>query len=652
MNFKKYLVSATAAALIATSVLSVSNFSAQAADAITPTAGEAVTVASTKLYIPFNVYKAADLAEISSMERSMLTVAEVEKTADGKTFIYANLKSASVWLSFKTEVNGEMKEVETVSEDKAANTKVVKFEVTDLTKAIEANIEIQAGQTKMSHKTFLKFNTAAVAEQAFQVWDKEKAAISMGVTRSVDTKLQIVKEGDKQYAYLKLLTADFWQGLKTEVNGELVEATLVSEDKEANTKVVKFEVPSRDAIIEMESHIVAKYPGGVHDSVYKTYLDLNHVLENGQYKAVETKEFKVWNKEKTASSSMKTYMPTPAKIVKKDGKQYAELAITGANYWKGFKTSVNGELVEATIASEDKLANTRVYRFELPAYNKLIQADVHISVPGVYDTTHTTYLDFANIVKDASTTPAVNPNKVVSTTKYNYSLVTKTKKAKSVANPYVVKPLTVKKTQSGKYYATVKLKNQGMWSALKTEVDGKMVNVTTVSKDVAKKTRTVKFQVKSPTAVVKTTFKLNTKSKKLAGSYTNYFKLGTKYVKAATVTSTKKYNYSALKEDKKSVSATDSYMVKPVTIQKMSDGKYYATLTIKNASLWKSFKTEVNGKLVEVTTVSSDKKKDTKVVKFQVKSPTATIKTSTHIKFNGYDNTYTNYLKLGTEVKK
>lgn len=259
MNFKNYIVSATTAALIATSVLSVSSFTASAVAPTTTTPTTTTTTTTTgvvKSFVPFSVYKAADLKEVSSMARSMVTVAEVEKTADGKIFAYAKINSASVWKSFKTSVNGEMKEVETVSEDKTANTKLVKFEISDLTKAIESDIEIQAGPTLMTHKTFIKFNTAATSEQSLQVWDKEQVAISTGVTRSIDSKIQIVKEGDKQFAYLKLLTATYWQGLKTSVNGEMVEAEVVSEDVAANTKIVKFEVPSRDALIEMASHIV------------------------------------------------------------------------------------------------------------------------------------------------------------------------------------------------------------------------------------------------------------------------------------------------------------------------------------------------------------------------------------------------------------
>lgn len=655
INFKNYLVSATAAALIAASSLSFASYQANAVETNTTVNANTEVVKTSKIYMPYKAFTTTELTEESKgMSANMDFTGQIE-IVDGKKYAYITLKNSQYWAGMETEVNGVLTEVETVSEDTAANTKLVKFEVNDLNQSIATKIKINAGPNRvMEHTIYLKFDAKATAEQAFQVWDKEKEKISSSLTRSVDSKIQIVKEGEKQYAYLTLLSAKYWKGLKTEVNGELVEATVISEDAAADTKVVKFEVPSRNALIEMASSIAA----GAYSSVYTTYLDLNNVLENSKYKAIEEKDFKVWNKEKTAISSMKKYMPTPAKIVEKDGKQYAEVSITGANYWKGFKVSVGGELVEATVAEENLFDNTRVYRFELPTQTELIQADTHISVGGLYDTTHTTYLDFNNIVKEEVVVPepeipAVDP--VASTTNYNYAVLSKSKKYKGYANNYMTHPMKVEKTKSGKYYATVTLKNASMWSLMKTEVNGKMTKVTTVSSNKAKNTKVVKFQIDSPKATPKTTFTLKTnvkvKGKSIAGNYTNYIKVGSVYVKPVTTVAKAKYNSTIVKADGKTTSAANKYMTSPTTVQKMSDGKYYATTTLKNASMWSLMKTEVNGKMVKVTTVSSNKAKDTKVIKYQVKNTKATTKTT--FKLNTSNKTlagnYTNYVKLGAK---
>lgn len=775
MNFKKYLVSATAAALIATSALSVSNFTAQAS-ATTATTSADVVAASTFSAMPFTFLKEDKSGISTGMSKSALSTAQIEKTADGKLFAYVTETNASMWTGFKVKVNGEFVEAEKVYEETdetgKAVKRLVKFEISSLTDVIESQISVDANGYAMTYKVWLDFNNETVKDQEFKAWDEKVAAVSKGVTGQVYTTAQVEEVDGKKYAYITLKNNNYWTGFKSNVDGELVESEVVYNNDVNKTRVVKIQIPTTNQLVETESHIVA----GAYDSKYATYFDFNNFY-NGvteEVVSIGKKNYTAWDASLIKTTSMATYTSKSAEFLVINGQKYIQVELNTTDQFREMQTEVNGVMTDVIEVSRDDEAKTRVVRFQVDSFKTAIKANAHIVVEtSNYDANHIYYLDFNNLVSDIKTVkfesynekktakvdttallnpettirtyagetkaiikvldrsvltavkvkagdeykdatvlsdggkwsqsqtleiavpnygtkavevqltttkdgkattqtvnldfnnvvkleaekpevvaPVVNPNKVVSTTKYNYSLVTKTKKAKSAANAYVVKPLTVTKTQSGKYYATVKLKNSGMWKSLKAEVNGKMVNVTTVATDKAKKTKTVKFQVKSPTAVVKTTFKLNTKSKKLAGSYTNYFKLGKKYVKATTVTSTKKYNYSTLKEDKKSVSATDSYMVKPATIEKMSDGKYYATITIKNASLWKSFKTQVNGKMVEVTTVSSNKTKDTKVVKFQVPSAKATIKTTTHIKFSGYDNKYTNYLKLGSEIKK
>jgi len=653
MNLKGYFMSATAAALMATSIFSTTATPVKAAEANTTVTQPEATKAITTP-VPYNVYKDDTLTALSGTERNMTLVGNLAKKEDGKFEATVMIKNQKLWAEFKTEVDGKMVDTKTVSVDQEADTRVAKFDVDDLKKPIKVDLAIQAGPAIMKHTVYLKFNTEAVAEQAFQVWNDEKTAISQGVTRSVETPAHFMTVDGKTYALITLKSAGYWQGFKSMVNGELVEATVLSEDPEANTRLVKIEVPNKNELIETASHIKA----GQYDSTYKTYFDFNKVLEGNQYTAVGEQAFQVWNDEKNKISNMANFITTPAKIVEKDGKKYAEVTIKQASIWQSFKTTVEGKSVDVETVSENQAADTKVVRFELPKEKALITANIHIKMAG-YEGKYVTYLDFDKIV-DSTKPPVVvppvvkpvDPNKVISTTKYNYALKAKNKKSTSAASGYIVKPLTVQKTKAGKYFTTVKLKNATMWKSFKTEVNGKMVTPKTVATDKKKNTKTVKFQVKSPKAVTKTTFTLNTKNKKLAGKHTNYFNPTSKYVKAPTVVSTKKYNYKVLKTNKKSTSATDGYMVKPASVVKMSDGKYYATVTIKNASWWKSFKTDVNGKLADVKTVSTNKAKNTRVVKFQIASPKKLVKSTVHIKATSpkYEGKYTNYIQFGKEV--
>lgn len=647
MKPMKYsILSLAAATLFTTSVFSTT--SVTSVRAVESTLIEQQQVQAQ--YTPFQVYKNIDLQDVSSMGRSMDLVSKVV-TEGGKTYAYVTIKSASVWNSFKTEVNGEMKEVETISADEKADTRLVKFEIPSTKQAIKTEIEIQAGPTKMQHTTYLQFQTEATSLRDFQVWNEQKDAISAGVTRSVETPAQIVQVDGKTYAYITLKSAQYWKGFKSLIDGVLTEATVVEEDSATNTRVVRIELPSLDEVIQTESHIQA----GNYDAKYTTYFDFSHIIDQAQFNFVKDQAFQVWDEAKEKASTMANYMTTPARLVEKDGKQYAEVTLKSASIWKGFQTEVNGQLVDVTTVKEDTVTDTKVVRFEVPTVDALIKAKTHIQV-GNYEGNYTTYLDFNRLIDNTTkpTTPVVtvDPNKVISTTKYNYVLKDKTKKATSKANAYMVKPVKVEKTQSGKYYATVTLKNASMWKSVKAEWNGKKVAVKTIATNATKKTRTIRFQVKSPTATTKLSFTLQTASKKLVGTYTTYLDVTSKYVKPATVVSTTKYNYKILKTNKKSTSATDAYVTKPMTITKMSDGKYYAKMTIKNASWWKSFKTDVNGKMTTVKTIATNKTKNTKTVQFQISSPKKLVKSTIHIKATKpkYEGTYTNYIQIGSAV--
>lgn len=336
------------------------------------------------------------------MAKFMEPTAKMEKTSDGRIFIYATIKAADLWNVFQTEVKGKMKDVEFLAENSTANTKIVKFEVDSLKSIMKAYLEIQVGTQVLPQTTYT----------TFELTEKESAVIQKEIA------------------------------------------------------------------------------------------------------------FNIWNTtEKKRLSQVKDYIISPLIFLKENNKKYVQFTIKDASYWDYLKTELSGKLFDATIVSEDEDMNTRTYRFEINSEDKLIMLIIHMKQPGTYDTTHIKYLDITE------------PNKVVSTKKYNYSLITKDKKKVAVANSYMTKPLKVEKTLNNKYYATVTLKNANMWKSVKTEVNGKMVAMKIVSTNTSKNTKTMKFQMKSPTAIVKTTFKLNTASKRLKGTHTNFIKLGIEYSK-------------------------------------------------------------------------------------------------------------------------
>lgn len=397
-HHSKFFLISTIATVIVCSSLSISPFFTKVAIA----SEEKSVIPANTTTIKLTTYKETDLAETSSMAKFMEPTAKMEKTSDGRIFIYATIKAADLWNVFQTEVKGKMKDVEFLAENSTANTKIVKFEVDSLKSIMKAYLEIQIGTQVLPQTTYT----------TFELTEKESAVIQKEIA------------------------------------------------------------------------------------------------------------FNIWNTtEKKRLSQVKDYIISPLIFLKENNKKYVQFTIKDASYWDYLKTELSGKLFDATIVSEDEDMNTRTYRFEINSEDKLIMLIIHMKQPGTYDTTHIKYLDITE------------PNKVVSTKKYNYSLITKDKKKVAVANSYMTKPLKVEKTLNNKYYATVTLKNANMWKSVKTEVNGKMVAMKIVSTNTSKNTKTMKFQMKSPTAIVKTTFKLNTASKRLKGTHTNFIKLGIEYSK-------------------------------------------------------------------------------------------------------------------------
>ena len=211
--------------------------------------------------IDYKVWK-ENADEASSMGNYLSKPAKLI-VENGKTYIQLNLSSSNFVTGFKAEVNGEYMDADVISEDAAANTKVLRFEVQDLSG--ETNIQL-AMSYGMSHVVRMVFDegTVVVSEPEenpepspgegeeepladgiytidYKVW-KENAdeASSMGNYLSKPAKL--IVENGKTYIQLNLSSSNFVTGFKAEVNGEYVDADVISQDAAANTKVLRFEV--------------------------------------------------------------------------------------------------------------------------------------------------------------------------------------------------------------------------------------------------------------------------------------------------------------------------------------------------------------------------------------------------------------------------
>ena len=221
--------------------------------------------------IDYQVWK-ENADEASSMGNYLSKPAKLI-VENGKSYIQLNLSSSNFVTGFKTEVNEQYVDAEVISQDDEAKTKVLRFEVENLSDITNIQLAMSYGMNHVVRMVFDE-NTITVSEPEetpepapgegeeepladglytidYQVW-KENAdeASSMGNYLSKPAKL--IVENGKSYIQLNLSSSNFVTGFKTEVNGQYVDADVISQDAAANTKVLRFEVENLSDITNIQ----------------------------------------------------------------------------------------------------------------------------------------------------------------------------------------------------------------------------------------------------------------------------------------------------------------------------------------------------------------------------------------------------------------
>ncbi|TRZ35690.1 sortase B protein-sorting domain-containing protein [Niallia circulans] len=364
-----------------------------------PVVEEKEPLADGHYTIDYQVWK-EKTDEASSMGNYLSKPAELI-VENGKSYIQLNLSSSNFVTGFKTEINGQYVDAEVISQDDEAKTKVLRFEVENLSDNTNIQLAMSYG---MNHVVRMVFDEASVAvkEQEetpeptpgegeeepladghytidYKVW-KENAdeASSMGNYLSKPAKL--IVENGKSYIQLNLSSSNFVTGFKTEVNGQYVDAEVISQDDEAKTKVLRFEVENLNDTTNIQlamsygmNHVVRM----VFDESTITVSEPEETPEPTPGEGEEepladglyTIDYLVWKENADEASSMGNYLSKPAKLIVENGKSYIQLNLSSSNFVTGFKTEVNGQYVDADVISQDAAANTKVLRFEVENVN-------------------------------------------------------------------------------------------------------------------------------------------------------------------------------------------------------------------------------------------------------------------------------------------
>ncbi|MCK8452405.1 NEAT domain-containing protein [Bacillus safensis] len=424
---------------------------------------------------------------------------------------------------------------------------------------------------------------------------------------------------------------------------------------------------------------------------------------DGEY----TVGFTILKNGSTEASMMDTYTEKPAKLIVENGKKTAYVTLKQSKEITDFKVEQNGALVTTETVSEDETANTRVIKFDVDdlsaklngwvkiywdlggfiydeAYDVQLafdQSSLTLVTPAKPDDNETkpddqngtkpddneTKPDDQNGTKpdDQPTTPGNNNGTKPDDSAQNqlkdgvyrihYSVLKGDTDEASRMSDYFSHPasLTVK---NGKQTISFTVKDHKSVVSLKTEKNGSYQEAKTVSKDEAKNTRVVSFDVDDLKNEVKGKVHIVVAAANYDQTYDIRFQFDSKSIapvkdgqvveeETPAAPETPKPNtpttetnnggadqetaqlkdgvyklpFSMKKADKDELSRMNDYVVSPATLV-VKNGRHFVSYTVKNSSAITSFQVGTGGKFEETLVAKTDEKADTRVIQYEAKS--------------------------------
>ncbi|PGT07629.1 NEAT domain-containing protein [Bacillus cereus] len=429
------------------------------------------TITDGAYSIPFKVLK--DQTDEESKMNTYMVNPGVLKVENGKKKAIVTLKSSSLIKNFQTEKDGTFVDAKVVSEDTEKDTRVVEFEVNDLSKKLNTKvfIEMASRNYKQTHDVQLLFEQ----DKLEQIKNEEKQP---EVEKPEAEKPEVEKpEAEKP-------EAEKPEAEKPEAEKPEVEKPEVEKPEAEKPEAEKPEVEKPDA----------------------------ETIKDGEYSI----NFKALKDQTDEISMMNTYTKSPGVLKVKDGKKYVSFTLTNSSWITKFEFEKNGSFVDAHVISEDKKADTRVVEVEVPDLSKKLNAKVKVDIDSM-NYHHFYDIQFAfdkgsikpldsqggndnqggNNNQDENNKPRVivdSKNLVDG----QYDITFKVLKDKtdeiSKMHDYVVNPakLIVK---DGKKYIEMTLKNSAWITKFQAENNELFADAKVVSEDKNANTRVVQFEV-------------------------------------------------------------------------------------------------------------------------------------------------------------
>ncbi|MED1576952.1 NEAT domain-containing protein [Bacillus safensis] len=420
---------------------------------------------------------------------------------NGKTTAYVTLKQSQEITDFKVEQNGALVTTETVSEDETANTRVIKFDVADLSAKLNGWVKIY--------------------------WDlggfiyDEAYDVQLAFDQSSLTLVTPAKPDDNE------TKPDDQNGTKPDdnetkpddQNGTKPDDNETKPDDQNGTKPDDNETKPDDQN-GTKPDDQSTTPGNNNGT--KPDDSAQNQLKDGVYRI----NYSVLKGDTDEASRMNQYFSHPASLTVKNGKQTISFTVKDHKSVASLKTEKNGSYQEAKIVSTDEAKNTRVVSFDAADLKKAVKGKVHIVVAAAnYDQTYDIRFQFDSKsiapVKDGqvveeeppATPETPKPNTPSPETNNSgadqettqlkdgvYKLPFSMKKADkdelSRMNDYVVSPATLV-VKNGRHFVSYKVKNSSAITSFQVGTGGKFEETLVAKTDQKADTRVIQYEAKS-----------------------------------------------------------------------------------------------------------------------------------------------------------
>ncbi len=571
------------------------------------------------------------------------------KVQGGKKYVSFTLKQSAETLSFKTEQNGSLVETTTVSRDETANTRVVQFEVDDLSARLGGWVKVYW-----------------VLPAPIGVYDHEyDVDLGFSDTAAIVNKTQlntlIAQAQSKHDAAVEGSAAgQYPTGAKSTLQAAIDQAEAAAADAAATQQQVDQAVTTlQTAFSTFTASVIASNPG-------------SGSLQDGEY------TFEVTGTSDDESEiPLSSYMENAGKIKAENGKNIVSfqlkngVAITKLQLLKADGTTqdilpmvaLKQSGIVRVLSAEESATSVQFEVEDLSASYM-----INLEVPqGEGKETRTFQITFGQ-VKPVTSNPGTTPGGVTTPTtpsnihgiidgtyKMNYKILKYNTEQTSVMQDYVIRPgiLTV---TNGLMYASITFKQSKEITGFQVENGGSLVDTEIVSSDEDKNTRVVRFEVADLTAKLHGWVKIDWAEFNYFHEYDVHITFDKSSLIPIDVNAILTGNVNLFKDvldageyaidfvmnkrGTNQVSITNDYVEHPAKLT-VKDGKSYVALILKQSKEVPGFKIEKDSTLVDAEVIASSEQENTRTVQFDVEDAATKINAQIQMAVpNKYDGDY------------